>query len=76
MAQTFPKTIKTARLLLRPYRWDDIADLQSFSVKAKWSRYIRAPYPYSRKDAQKFLVDRVGLSRPDQNFWCLEKRTK
>ena len=76
MAQTFPKTIKTARLLLRPYRWDDIADLLSFAVEERWSRYIRAPYPYSRKDAQEFLADRVGLSRPDQNVWCLEKENQ
>jgi len=76
MAQTFPKTIKTERLLLRPYRWDDIADLLSFAVEERWSRYIRAPYPYSRKDAQEFLADRVGLSRPDQNVWCLEKENQ
>ena len=76
MPQTFPKIIKTERLLLRPYRWDDIADLLSFAVEERWSRYIRAPYPYSRKDAQEFLADRVGLSRPDQNVWCLEKENQ
>ena len=76
MAQTFPKSIKTKRLLLRPYRWDDIADLLSFAVEERWSRYIRAPYPYNRKDAQEFLADRVGLSRLDQNVWCLEKENQ
>ena len=72
MTQTFPKIIKTERLLLRPYRWDDINDLLNFSVEERWSRYIRAPYPYTQKDAQEFLADRVGLSRPDQDVWCLE----
>ena len=72
MTLTFPKIIKTERLLLRPYRWDDINDLLNFSVEERWSRYIRAPYPYTQKDAQEFLADRVGLSRPDQDVWCLE----
>ena len=76
MAQTFPKTIKTQRLLLRPYRWDDIGDLLNFSVEERWSRYIRAPHPYNRKDAREFLADRVGLARPDQNVWCLEKENQ
>ena len=72
MTRVFPETIKTTRLLLRPYRWDDIDDLMKIATNENWSRNTRPPYPYSRKDAQEFLADRVGLSRPDQTVWCLE----
>ena len=76
MAQTFAKIIKTERLLLRPYHWDDIDDSLNLSFEERCSRYIRAPYPYYRKDGQEFLADRVGLSRPDQSVWCVEKENQ
>lgn len=72
MTRVFPETIQTARLLLRPYRWDDINDLMDFATNENWSRYTRPPYPYDRENAEEFLADRVGLSRPDQTVWCLE----
>ena len=72
MTRVFPETIDTKRLLLRPYRWDDIDDLMKFATDENWSRYTRPPYPYSHDNAQEFLADRVGLSRPDQTVWCLE----
>lgn len=43
-----------------------------FATDENWSRYTRPPYPYSHDNAQEFLADRVGLSRPDQTVWCLE----
>ncbi|MBK18425.1 MAG: GNAT family N-acetyltransferase [Rhodospirillaceae bacterium] len=76
MAVAFPNTIETERLLLRRYRWSDIDDLMEYAVLKEWSRYIRAPYPYSRVNAQEFLADRVGLSRQDQTVWCLEYKGK
>ena len=72
MPREFPETIETTRLLLRPYRWDDIDDLIGFASDESWSLYTRPPFPYSRENAQEFLADRVGLSRPDQTVWCLE----
>ena len=73
MTVSLPETIETERLILRPYRWDDIDDLMKFAVHEEWSRYIRPPFPYSRENAREFLADRVGLSRPDQTVWCIQR---
>jgi len=40
MTREFPETIKTTRLLLRPYRWADIDNLMKFATNEDWSRYI------------------------------------
>lgn len=51
--------IETERLILRPYRRDDIDDLVQLLADYDVSRYLaQVPYPYTRADAEAW-IDRV-----------------
>lgn len=54
-----PPEIRTERLLLRPFRADDVDDVFSFSSDPEWGRYIEVPVPFSRRDAEEFVAGAV-----------------
>lgn len=54
-----PPEIRTERLLLRPFRADDVDDVFSFSSDPEWGRYIEVPSPFSRRDAEEFVAGAV-----------------
>ncbi len=54
-----PPEIRTDRLLLRPFRADDVDDVFSFSSDPEWGRYLEVPWPYSRRDAEEFVAGAV-----------------
>ncbi len=52
-----PVTLRSERLLLRPYRASDVDDVLSYATEAAWSRYLPlVPYPYARRDAEEFIA--------------------
>ena len=53
--------LRTERLLLRPFRLDDIDDVLGYASDEEWSRYLYpgVPYPYTRRDAERYIADSI-----------------
>ena len=67
-----PETIKTCRLLLRPYRFEDVDDIIAYAAKEEWSRYMPIPYPYERKDAEEWIAKQTIRDRDIHAAWAIE----
>lgn len=66
-----PPEIRTERLLLRPFRADDVDDVFSFSSDPEWGRYIEVPMPYSRRDAEEFVAGAVLPDAAAKLRWAI-----
>ena len=52
-----PVTLKTKRLLLRPFTKSDVDAVFSYSSDPEWVRYqVNIPQPFTRKDAEEFVA--------------------
>lgn len=61
-------TLYTERLILRPFRPEDIDDVYAYAWRPGWGRYLASfPEPYTYKDAEKF-VGRSILRDSTQDF--------
>lgn len=62
-----PIELRTARLLLRRYRPEDLDDLIEYANSPGWERYlINLPYPYTRQVAEKFLEMFMDVAKWEQ----------
>ena len=50
-----PITIRTRRLLLRPFALTDAEDVLAYANDAEWSRFLPIPFPYDLDDARDFV---------------------
>jgi [ribosomal protein S5]-alanine N-acetyltransferase len=68
------EVIRTERLVLRPFRPDDVGDVFEYAADTEWSRYTVAlpAAPYLRADAEKFLADQALLDRTSHASWAIE----
>jgi ribosomal-protein-alanine N-acetyltransferase len=58
-----PTTLRTNRLLLRPFQPGDVADAQSYRDDAEFSRFLpHIPHPFTRTDAEAFVA--LNISEP------------
>ena len=61
------ETVRTERLLLRPFRPDDVDDVHRASQDPETQRWITAiPVPYTREDARRFVEDVAMRERSDR----------
>ena len=60
-------TIRTKRLLLRPFAFKDVNDVQAYASDPEWSRFLPVPDPYTLKDAEEFVAKNV-LRDPDEGL--------
>lgn len=51
-----PEAIETERLLLRPWRLEDVEDAFRYASNEEWERFLPLPHPYTRKDAFEFVA--------------------
>ena len=53
--------LKTERLLLRPFRLEDVDDVYAYAKDPEWDRYLGQPLPqpYSRRDAETYVAGRI-----------------
>ena len=51
--------LKTERLLLRPFVFDDVEDVLSYASDPEVARYVPLPQPYTRGDAVEFIAREV-----------------
>jgi RimJ/RimL family protein N-acetyltransferase len=59
--------VRTERLLLRPYRPDDVDAVHRASQDSESQRWISAiPVPYTREDARRFVEDIAMRDRSDR----------
>ena len=65
------ETIETKRLVLRPYRFEDVDDVLAYATDKEWSKFLPVPNPYSRTDAIQFIARMILLDRTTHPTWAL-----
>lgn len=64
--------IRTARLLLRPHRLEDVDDIFEFARDPEWGRYLmKPPMPYRKEHAVEFVARRILASWSESPGWAL-----
>jgi ribosomal-protein-alanine N-acetyltransferase len=69
---SMPDELTTPRLRLRPYRWQDLDDIMAYATSETWARYLPVPWPYTRRDGERFLASQVLLDREREPCWAIE----
>ena len=63
--------LRTERLLLRPFRSDDVDDVLGYATDPEWGRYLPVPDPYTRRSAERFVAGAI-LADPDTRpIWAI-----
>lgn len=71
-----PRTLTTARLLLRPYTLHDTADILAYATDPEWGRYLPVPQPYTETDAERHVATQLLLDHAQHAAWALEYERK
>lgn len=48
--------LKTERLLLRPFTFEDVADVVAYAADEEWGRFLILPRPYTVRDGEEFVA--------------------
>ena len=66
-----PRTINTVRLVLRPWRFEDLPDLLSYATDEEWARFLPVPQPYEESHGRAFIAQQT-LRDPEQHLaWAI-----
>jgi RimJ/RimL family protein N-acetyltransferase len=69
---TEPVELRTERLLLRPFRLDDVDDVFEYASNRPWARFLPLmPQPYTRRDAEEFVARQVLRSWDTNPGWAI-----
>jgi [ribosomal protein S5]-alanine N-acetyltransferase len=68
---SLPEIIETKRLVLRPYRFEDVKDILAYATDEEWSKFLPVPKPYLRKDAIQFIARMTLLDRLVDPSWAI-----
>ena len=60
--QAEPMTLRTDRLLLRPFEFTDVGDVYAYARDSEWGRYLPVPKPYEYRHAVEFVKSAVRTS--------------
>ena len=71
-AVTLPGRLETARLVLRPFRAQDVDDVVAFASDDAWGRYLPVPRPYGVAEAREFLAVQLVADPVYDPRWALE----
>ena len=75
MANTFSMedlpVLRTPRLLLRPYRSDDVDDVLAYATDPEWNRYLGVPEPYTRRSAEEFVARCILVDGETRFEWAI-----
>ena len=64
--------LKTERLLLRPFQLKDVDDVFEYARDPEWARYLpHLRLPYTRRDAEEFVADRVLDRSETHSLWAI-----
>ena len=64
--------LKTERLVLRPFRLEDVDDVFEYARDPDWARFLPVPQPYERRDAEVFVAGQVAEVRVDRVSLAIE----
>ncbi len=67
-----PPTLRTRRLLLRPFRSDDVDDVFGYAADREWSRYLPVPDPYIRRSAEEFVAKAIEADDRTRFEWAID----
>ena len=62
--------IRTPRLILRPYRFDDVDAVLAYGSDEAWARYLDVPQPYTRRSAEEDVA-RAILADAASPMWAI-----
>ena len=66
------RRMATPRLVLRPFSPTDVDDVFEYAKDPEWAKYLpEVPQPYSRRDAEEFIADRMLASPDKQVSWAI-----
>ena len=64
--------LKTERLLLRPFRPDDVDDTLAVASDSEWATFLPlVPQPYTRRDAEEFVARQILRSWDTNPGWAI-----
>ena len=67
-----PTTIRTERLLLRPFSFKDVEDVLAYASEPEFSRFLPLPDPYTIRDAEEFVARNVLRNRNEALSFAIE----
>ena len=65
------EVVRTARLVLRPPRQDDVDDILRASQDPESQRWLPIPVPYTRHDAAAFVAQRIEERAEGRGLLCV-----
>ena len=65
-------SLRTERLLLRPFRFGDVHDVLAYAADPEWSRFLPVPSPYILKDAEEFVAHNILRNRDEKPGFAIE----
>lgn len=66
-----PHRIKTDRLLLRPYRLEDLKEVFAYACDEEWATFLPTPMPYLPCHSEQFLASQVLLDGINHASWAI-----
>jgi ribosomal-protein-alanine N-acetyltransferase len=69
---SLPDVVTTSRLVLRPWRLDDVGDAFALARDPEWGRFLPLPDPYTEADAVRFVAAQLLLDRREHPSWAIE----
>ena len=64
--------LNTDRLLLRPFRLEDVDDMLEYASDPEWARYLRdQPQPFTRERAEERVAKSVLESWETHPIWAV-----
>lgn len=67
-----PATIRTERLLLRPFELEDAEDVFAYANDPEWSRFLPVPSPYTLQDALTFVDRNISIDWQEEPIIAIE----
>lgn len=69
---TAPTTLRTRRLVLRPFTIEDVNDVFEYASDTEWSRFIPVSSPYTFRDAEEFVTRQILKSWDEKPRFAIE----
>lgn len=69
---TAPTTLRTRRLVLRPFTIEDVDDVFEYASDTEWSRFIPVASPYTVRDAEEFVTRQILKNWDEKPRFAIE----
>ena len=67
-----PTTIRTERLILRPFSLNDVEDVLAYAADPEFSRFLPIPNPYTIRDAEEYVAKCILRNRDKEHGFAIE----